>query len=674
MRRLSAFPLLVPFIGFLLPLFPPARGGEIPHPWNNKRVYYVVERGGRLREKGYFIRRAGSWRKTPCVVTEEDRFYFLEGDTLTPARSVKVRVVAASNGEAIQRYEEVVIGDPGRESITVDAGEIRFKNTGSFGEDSLLPAPPGVVFDVSGEWLAAHALQAGASFPIEVLERRARRVRGETVTLLEQAAPAGGGNPAVWLAEFNSPGRLPMLARFTSDGRLIRLETGDLAYQVVGRDDFELGRIPAAAPPSSILAAAPESMRYAPPASGDGGIPAGLAIPSWDSFAWMRFRSGPFEQWSAAIPASEYSRIEFNGVDAGVVTLRNAPRVDTEAAFPMRLPADVQAYLSLASGRSAEAALIEAARLAVLDGETRREEKNVLRAVSYLAGWINQNISLLPWSGGNAQPARILADRSGDALDQARLFAALAAALGAPSRLCQGLLARSGLAIPHAWNEVWINGVWTPVDATVNRVGLPAGYVLAERSGPGGEFAGGFASFLRSPGLWLSLASAGRETPGGAAAELVAGDRRSYAYAEGDWLANLFWGFALRLPPGWIGSAKLDSVEAASPERSARFKCEALAGDYAAGRGDLERMTAGLKSDFNRFRVIDSRIASFDADGALPVLFVDFTCLENGESLRCRQYLLPRRRRAFRLSFWAPVDGFDGFAPYFDSILAAFEF
>ncbi len=40
-----------------------ARAGD--HPWDNKRIYYVVEIAGRLAEKGYFVRHAGSYQKNP---------------------------------------------------------------------------------------------------------------------------------------------------------------------------------------------------------------------------------------------------------------------------------------------------------------------------------------------------------------------------------------------------------------------------------------------------------------------------------------------------------------------------------------------------------------------------------------------------------------------------------
>jgi hypothetical protein len=236
------------------------------------------------------------------------------------------------------------------------------------------------------------------------------------------------------------------------------------------------------------------------------------------------------------------------------------------------------------------------------------------------------------------------------------------------------MLVRSSEALYHVWAEAWINGVWVPVDTTVSRVGLPAGYVLAFRPGPEGAGDDAFARVMARPGVSLTLMSGGRETPGGRLVELVVGDRSTYAVYEGDWMANLFWGFALRLPAGWRGTAKLNAVELASPDGMANVKCEALPGNYRVGKEELAANVKNLKSNLNRFKTIEDKIVSFDAEGATQALFIDFTCVQDGNNLRCRQYIIPRRWRAFRISFWAPRDAFDRYVPHFESILASFEF
>ncbi len=644
--------------------------GAGDHPWDNKRIYYIIEYQGKLREKGYFVRRPGSYQRQPCVIIEEEKASFSPINDQMPVRLIKIKTISTPGGAALQRSEEVVGGDTGRETITVEAGEAEFVSSGYFGPSARVPVSPGAMFEISGEWLAAQVPAKGKSFTAVLIDRERRCINHETVTILEQLP---GRDPTVWLAEFAAEGRSPLLARFTSDGRLTRLESEGLVYQVVSREEYEQGRI---AKNESMLAQAGYTAgRTGTLAGQTSTIHIGETIPAWDNFAWLVLQATPPDRWQPMLSTSDYAQVDFTGFEMRITALRNAPRVDSSAMLPMAVTPDVGIYL-MPSGAvpSTSQAVIDAAYAAVSDSETRREETNALTAVSYLAGWINQNIALDDWRGYNSSALDALAERRGDSLAHARLFAAMARSLGIPARLCQGFLAYTGSAVHHCWAEVWINGGWIPVDTTVSRVGLPAGYVMSERADPDGTFGIKFAEFMREPGLGLTLISAGRETPGRQLAELVVGNRRTYAYSEGGWMANLYWGFALRLPPAWTGSAKLNSVEIASADRQASVKCEALAGDYGAGKQELDSNIASLRSNLQRFKLIDSRIVSFDAGGSTPAMFIDFSCVQDGNNLRCRQYVLPRRHRAFRLSFWAPAATFNNYVPEFDSILASFEY
>lgn len=690
MRRFSPIAL---FFALFLASCGLAAAGEA-HPWDNKRIYYVIEYQGRLREKGFFVRRPGSYQKRPCVITEEEKHSYAEHDPNLLILSVRIKTITTPSGEALQRQEETFFGEPGREVINVSGGEADFASSGFFGRSIRVPMPRDAVFEVSGEWLAAQRPQVGKTVPIDIIDRIGRRHTREEVRFTERLSAGDAQTPAVWIATFNTPERPPLYARFTSDGRLLRLDSEGLTYQVVGRDDYARGAIPQGMEPPFDPASDPVPAPAEPNADvmlreplqpgvyPEGGVPAGQpaiaigdSVPAWDSFAWLRFQASPVSEWLSAVANSPYAQVENFGSYANITATRNAPRVDANAVFPLNVPPEVQPFLdTFPQIPSATPAIIERARQAVMDTKTRRTEANVVRAISYLAGWVNQNVAVTEWNGEVVPPLRALSGRSADSLGHARLFAALARSLGVPTRLCQGFLAQTGIATYHCWAEVWINGTWIPVDTTVSRVGLPAGYVLAEYSGPDGRFRKDFADFMRLPVLTLNLVSAGRETPARQPAELVVGDRRTYAVSEGDWMANLYWGFALRLPPDWVGSAKLNSVEIASPDRLASVKCEAMSGDYQAGKPELDSNIANLKASLDRFRLVDSRVVSFDTEGATPALFIDFTCRQDDQSLRCRQYFLPRRHRAFRISFWAPAERFTEYAAAFDNILATFEY
>ncbi len=662
MRRYCLVCLLV-VIAFATAL----HAGE--HPWTNKRIYYIIEFQGQLREKGYFVRRAGSYQRRPCIITEEEKFTFEAHNRQVPVTRTSIKTVTTPAGEALQRTETMTGAESGRESVTIANGEAQFVASGYYGASGAVPVPPGVMFEITGDWLAVQAPRPGKTVTADILDRSRRTVNRETVTMVEQI---DGARPEVWLAEFSAGGRNPLMARFTADGRLTRLEAAGLIYQIVSREEFEEGAILSG---ERLPAAENDLPRTESIGANTPVIPIGETIPAWDNFAWLILQAAPAHRWQTMLSTSEYSQIDPAGFELNITALRNAPRVDAAATLPMPVSPDVQIFLTSTDALPAgSAAVIEAAHIAIADAETRRPENNAVRAVSYLAGWVNQNIAVDGWYGYASSAEETLSNRHGDSLGHARLFAAMARAVGIPARLCQGFLAYTGKAVHHVWAEVWINGGWIPVDTTVSRVGLPAGYVLAERADPDGTFGINFALFMREPGLGLTLISAGRETPGMQLAELVVGDRRTYAFSENDWMANLYWGFAMRLPPEWSGAAKLNSVEMTSLDRQASVKCEALAGEYAASAAELDANARALRSSLQRFRLLESRIVAFDADGSTQAMFMDFTCVQEGRTLRCRQYVLPRRQRAFRLSFWAPAETFSSHTADFDSVLASFEY
>ena len=67
----------------------------------------------------------------------------------------------------------------------------------------------------------------------------------------------------------------------------------------------------------------------------------------------------------------------------------------------------------------------------------------------------------------------VLQSGKGDCNEHAVLFAALARAVGVPTRVCAGVVYFQGAFHYHAWNEVFLLGSgWTPVDTTLDQ--LPA--------------------------------------------------------------------------------------------------------------------------------------------------------------------------------------------------------
>lgn len=108
-------------------------------------------------------------------------------------------------------------------------------------------------------------------------------------------------------------------------------------------------------------------------------------------------------------------------------------------------------------------------------GEARTPEEKVRRIVAFVHGYIKPHLSAtLP----NIHD--LIDQKKGDCKCYALLTTNLCRAVGVPAREVSGLLymdddvkAFGG----HAWNEVALNGVWVPVDASRGEVEVDAGHI-----------------------------------------------------------------------------------------------------------------------------------------------------------------------------------------------------
>jgi hypothetical protein len=106
--------------------------------------------------------------------------------------------------------------------------------------------------------------------------------------------------------------------------------------------------------------------------------------------------------------------------------------------------------------------IIRLARDAVDSAKTPAQKVN--RLVHFVYQYIENDYTANPLTLMD-----IIAKRKGDCSEHAKLFAAMARALGIPCRTARGLVylgdenQEFGL---HAWNEVVIDGIWVPVDPT----------------------------------------------------------------------------------------------------------------------------------------------------------------------------------------------------------------
>lgn len=103
-------------------------------------------------------------------------------------------------------------------------------------------------------------------------------------------------------------------------------------------------------------------------------------------------------------------------------------------------------------------------------------------AAEAIAKWLYKNITkqmrvTIP------SAVEVLNSMKGDCNEHSTLFAALARSVGIPAKICAGLVYQDDGFYYHAWNEVYIQGTWLPVDATLNRIKMDAAHIkLAEGS------------------------------------------------------------------------------------------------------------------------------------------------------------------------------------------------
>jgi hypothetical protein len=117
--------------------------------------------------------------------------------------------------------------------------------------------------------------------------------------------------------------------------------------------------------------------------------------------------------------------------------------------------------------------IVALAKEAVGDAKTPREK--VERLVRFVNGYLIPSYSAEPLG-----LLDVLKVKKGDCKHYALLFTALARANGIPTREVGGLLYMGDDERsfgPHAWNEVVLDGVWVPIDASCNQTEIDAGHV-----------------------------------------------------------------------------------------------------------------------------------------------------------------------------------------------------
>ena len=105
------------------------------------------------------------------------------------------------------------------------------------------------------------------------------------------------------------------------------------------------------------------------------------------------------------------------------------------------------------------------------------DETDPWKIAQAMEAWVHKNLKKKNFSTLLASAGETARTLSGDCTEHAVLLAAMARVKQIPSRCVVGLVyvPRLNAFGGHMWTEVWINGAWMPLDATLGR-----GYVAAE--------------------------------------------------------------------------------------------------------------------------------------------------------------------------------------------------
>jgi len=113
-----------------------------------------------------------------------------------------------------------------------------------------------------------------------------------------------------------------------------------------------------------------------------------------------------------------------------------------------------------------------------------------------LEGYVSRLITKKDFSRAFATAAEVAENPAGDCTEHAVLLAALARARGIPARAAMGLVYMQGKQSfgYHMWDEVYVDGRWVPIDATLGQGGIGAAHLELAHSNLKGASA--YSSFL----------------------------------------------------------------------------------------------------------------------------------------------------------------------------------
>ena len=122
------------------------------------------------------------------------------------------------------------------------------------------------------------------------------------------------------------------------------------------------------------------------------------------------------------------------------------------------------------------------------------DEKDPWRAAIAIESYVSAHMTESGFTTAFASAAEVAKSRKGDCTEHAVLLAAMARAAKIPARVAMGLVYYDEAYAYHMWTEVYIDGRWIPLDATLGKGGIGAAHLKVAHSNLKG--ASPYAGFL----------------------------------------------------------------------------------------------------------------------------------------------------------------------------------
>jgi len=135
-------------------------------------------------------------------------------------------------------------------------------------------------------------------------------------------------------------------------------------------------------------------------------------------------------------------------------------------------------------------------RIVAMARQAAGDETDPWQVALKLERFVHETITEKNFSQAFATAAEVAEDPNGDCSEHAVLLAALARARGIPARVAMGLVYMQGRRAfgYHMWTEVFVEGRWIPLDATLAKGGIGAAHLKLAHSNLKGTSA--YTSFL----------------------------------------------------------------------------------------------------------------------------------------------------------------------------------